>query len=200
MNKQKLILYLVAIALFLPLISASGLAEEAIPVKDFNISKIVLCDPDDPLCRPRLFFEAGKTMRINVLENFSTQMRGEYRTLTLYFYDQNETEVLKASKVEQFIWGPHINDKWLCFLSNAMDSGVYRLRMVVEVGQKAFEKSVTFSLVNPTLEAKKAEMEKRERERQKDRGEEGKDQDTQKPEIQSSPKPDSQQSPKPEGL
>ncbi len=129
-------------------------AEEAVPSKDFNISKIVLCDPDDPLCKPSAFFIAGQNMRINVLQNFSTELRGTYRDLILYIYDSNNEELLKAYKLEQFIWGPHINDKWLCFLPNSLETGLYQIRIVVKVGYKEFEKSSTFSIRNPVMDKK----------------------------------------------
>lgn len=164
MKKEKLIipLRMSLVLLILALFSRAPLArsEEAAPAKDFNISKIVLCDPDDPLCKPSAFFEAGKNMRINVLENFSLQLRGESRELTLYIYDQDNNELLKAYKTEQFIWGPHINDKWLCFLPNTLETGSYRLRIVVAVGYKQFEKTTTFSIRNIARDEKQKAREK----------------------------------------
>ncbi|MHC9538216.1 MAG: hypothetical protein AB9903_01710, partial [Vulcanimicrobiota bacterium] len=55
----------------------SGIAEPAAaeeqPVTgsgDFKISSIVICDPQDPLCKPCLFFKTGQSIRINVLQNY----------------------------------------------------------------------------------------------------------------------------------
>ncbi len=115
---------------------------------DFKISSIVLCDPEDPLCKPCLFFKTSQRMRINVLQNYGKGAIGSYRDLILHFYDQNHNEVLKAVKVEQYVWGPHINDKWLCYLPDTMDSGVYELCIVVKIGNKEYQKSISFSVKN----------------------------------------------------
>jgi hypothetical protein len=127
-------------------------AEEEQPAPgsgDFQISKIVLCDPSDPMCKPCVFFNAGQSIRINVLQNYGKGVIGSYRNLILHFYDSARTEVLKAEKVEQFVWGPHINDKWLCFLPDTMDTGIYELCIVVKIGNKEFQKSISFSVKNP---------------------------------------------------
>jgi hypothetical protein len=121
--------------------------------RDFNISSIVLCDPDDPLCKPTFFFHTGKNIRVNVLQNFSSSLVGSSRELKLLFYNPDHEEVLKAFKVDQFIWGPHINDKWLCFLPDALDNGVYEIKIIVKVGVKEFQKSVSFSVKNPRAAA-----------------------------------------------
>lgn len=154
-NNRNIAFITVLIIYFLYFGTLNARSQEAAPIKDFNISKIVLCDPDDPLCKPSAFFDAGKTMRINVLQNFSSELRGLSRDLTLFIYDQENTELLKAVKVEQFIWGPHINDKWLCFLPNTIETGVYKMRIVVKVGHKEFEKSASFSVRNSVLDKKK---------------------------------------------
>lgn len=113
---------------------------------DFKISSIVICDPQDPLCKPCLFFKTGQSIRINVLQNYGKDVIGSYRDLILHFYDQNHNEVLKAEKVEQFVWGPHINDKWLCYLPDTMDTGVYEICFVVKIGNKEYQKSISISI------------------------------------------------------
>lgn len=146
---------IITAALFLcclfPGIAGSAAAEEQLITGsgDFKISSIVICDPQDPLCKPCLFFKTGQSIRINVLQNYGKDVIGSYRDLILHFYDQNHNEVLKAEKVEQFVWGPHINDKWLCFIPDTMDTGVYEICFVVKVGNKEYQKSISFSIKNP---------------------------------------------------
>lgn len=123
---------------------------------NFSISKIVICDPDDQFCKPLEYCRAGRNIRINVLENYDPGLIGQNRDLILYFYDINHKELLKASKFEQYIWGPHINDRWLCFLPDNLDSGVYEIKIVARMGQKEYEKSISFIIKN-ILEKKRVE-------------------------------------------
>ncbi|MDQ7824037.1 MAG: hypothetical protein RDV48_14650 [Candidatus Eremiobacteraeota bacterium] len=143
------LLFIGALFLILSLSGSAAFAGEVNPQgTDFAITKIVLSEPDDPLCKPHSFFRTGKNIRINVLQAFGAGLRGQDRDLLLHFYNTENREILKASKVERYIWGPYINDTWLCFLPDALDSGLYKIRIVVKVGIKEFEKSVTFSLKN----------------------------------------------------
>jgi hypothetical protein len=132
------------------LLSAEARAED-VPGSpgSFTISKIIMSSPDDPYCKPCLFFQTGTNMRINVLQNFANNLQGSSKDVIIYFYDPDHTELLKASRYDTYVWGPHVNDRFLAFLPNAMKSGVYELRAVVRMGQKEFQKSVSFNVRNP---------------------------------------------------
>jgi hypothetical protein len=152
MMRFRLFLSILAVIFFLALPGGNAGGEESSPPpeisRDFNISAIVLCDPADPLCRPTFFFHAGKNIRINVLENFSTSLVGSTREVKLFFYNPDNEEILKAGKYEQFIWGPHVNDKFLCFLPDSLDNGLYVVKIIVKVGFKEYQKSLSFSVKN----------------------------------------------------
>jgi hypothetical protein len=153
MNKANMLPLIIGILLSLlcvMLIPTAARAQEApCSAGSFNISKIILCVPDDPYCKPCLFFETGKNMRINVLQNFAKELEGSSKDVIICFYDPDHVELLKSSRYDTYVWGPHVNDNFLLFLSNMMKSGIYEIRVVVRMGQKEFVKSISFNVKNP---------------------------------------------------
>jgi hypothetical protein len=149
MNKEITMRLVMAILCITLLLSATLKAEETPGSKDFSISKIILSSPDDPYCKPCLFFQAGTNCRINVLQNFSRELQGASKDVILYFYNSDHKELLKATRYDTYVWGPHVNDSFLCFLPNTLKSGVYEWRVIVRMGQKEYQKSLSFNVKNP---------------------------------------------------